>query len=307
MRASVLLGFALAAACLLATAPSAEGTRAVTAANALAVIRNGNVYAVAVDGTRMVRLNRTHIADHYASVSPDGRSVAYSVQRKGDVFELWTMRIDGSRRSRLTRQKADLHPVWSPDGRWIFFLRSSTEPISCRSIFRVGSDGRGVRRITRPRIGYEHLTPSVSRDERRVAYTEANSCEADNVSYAVRVADMSGHATRDLARLPGNKYYPTREYWSPTWSPDGKRLAFLSNGLSVANRDGSHLHTLSRLGTGSPFIGASPAWSPDGKWIAFAGGSHGEIYLVHPDGSGLHRLPRTAKASWVSWLSHMPG
>jgi TolB protein len=307
MRASVLLGFALAAACLLATAPSAEGTRAGTAANAVAVIRNGNIYAVAVDGSRVVRLSRTHIADRYASVSPDGRSVAYSVHRKGDVFELWTMRIDGSHRSRLTHQKDDGNPVWSPDGRWIFFLRSSTEPISCRSIFRVGSDGRGVRRITRPRFGHEHLTPSVSRDERRVAFTEANSCEAGNDSDALRVADMSGHATRDLARLPGNKYYPTREYWSPTWSPDGKRLAFFSNSrLSVAKRDGSHLHTLSRLGAGSPF-GASPAWSPDGKWIAFAGGSHGEIYLVHPDGSGLHRLPRTANAFSVSWLAHMPG
>jgi Tol biopolymer transport system component len=117
MRAYMVLGFAVAAGCVFFMAPSAEGTSAGSSADALAAIQNGNVYAISVNGTRIVRLSRTHIPDLYASVSPDGPSVAYSVRRKGSVFELWTMRIDGSRRSRLTQHKWDLHPVWSPNGK----------------------------------------------------------------------------------------------------------------------------------------------------------------------------------------------
>ena len=35
---------------------------------------------------------------------------------------------------------------------------------------------------------------------------------------------------------------------------------------------------------------ADHAWSPDGSWIVFQR-PHGQLYLVHPDGSGLHRVP----------------
>jgi Tol biopolymer transport system component len=306
MRAYMVLGFAVAAGCVFWMAPSAEGTSAGSSADALAVIENGNVYAIAVVGNRIVRLSRTHVPDD-ASVSPDGTTLAYSVQRKDSVSELWAMRIDGSRRSRLTQHNDDLRPVWSPNGRSIFFERllPSGFAAPCRSIFRVGRDGHGVRRVTHSRNFHDHIAPSVSPDEQRVAYTDVNLCESGNDSDALRVAYMTGQRTTDLRRLPGNKYYPTRQYWSPTWSPDSKRLAFLSSdGLDVANRDGSHLRLLSRIGSGTPYGGARPAWSPDGKWIAFAGGS---LYLVHPDGSGLHRLPRTANAFWVSWLPHMPG
>jgi Tol biopolymer transport system component len=61
--------------------------------------------------------------------------------------------------------------------------------------------------------------------------------------------------------------------FSPTWSPDGTRIAFVSdrdnpsgvNNLYVMNVDGSEL---TRLTTGDE-IDYGPAWSPDGKQIAF--------------------------------------
>ena len=77
---------------------------------------------------------------------------------------------------------------------------------------------------------------------------------------------------------------------SPAWSPDGRRIAFLSSGIRVVNADGSGLRRLTREGRGAP------AWSPDGRRIAFVSRRDGnlEIYVMNADGSGQRRLTRNA-------------
>ncbi len=90
----------------------------------------------------------------------------------------------------------------------------------------------------------------------------------------------------------------------PSYAPDGREVAFSTfwpgsqEVLAVSTVDG-RLRWLLRQGaergsaTQSP---VHPAWSPDGKWIAFAteiaSGVRSNIWLVHPDGSGLTQLTR---------------
>ncbi len=79
--------------------------------------------------------------------------------------------------------------------------------------------------------------------------------------------------------------------YSPSWSPDGDQIAFVSGGvLYVVNADGTGL---SQVAAASPGI-FEPAWSPDGTRIAFAkyrkGTSRLEIFVVNADGTGLKQI-----------------
>lgn len=80
----------------------------------------------------------------------------------------------------------------------------------------------------------------------------------------------------------------------PAWSPDGARLAFVSNrtgdrDIWVMNADGTHLENITRTPAADEW---TPAWSPDGSSIAFASNRDGnwELYIAQADGSGVQRI-----------------
>jgi Tol biopolymer transport system component len=104
----------------------------------------------------------------------------------------------------------------------------------------------------------------------------------------VWVADAGGGNRRHI--VPRFAEYIT--YATPTWSPDGRRLAYIrvDNGhetseLWIVRADGRALHGLSIV-----HAAQSPAWSPDGRWIAYAG--DGGLSEVLADGSGKRLLLR---------------
>jgi Tol biopolymer transport system component len=79
----------------------------------------------------------------------------------------------------------------------------------------------------------------------------------------------------------------------PTWSPDGKRIAFMTCGrhmplqVSVINADGSGLTVLNTPAR----IAGLPAWSPDGKQLAFASGDEApSVYVADPSGNGARQV-----------------
>jgi Tol biopolymer transport system component len=89
-------------------------------------------------------------------------------------------------------------------------------------------------------------------------------------------------------------------YASPTWSPDGRRIAYIrvdsgheTSELWVVDRDGKRLHGLAGV-----HAAASPTWSPDGRWIAYAG--DGGLSEASPDGER-RRLLLAGEAWFPAW------
>jgi TolB protein len=276
----------------------------------LVFARGGDLYRMAIDGSDTARLTATKAVEADPAVSADGLQLAFTRGTKAGADEVWVSdsRGVGQRkivpaRPRSVRYASSGNPAWARDGRWIYLDRAAQGPNEiCGWIYRVGPDGRGLRRVTR---GVElDSSPAPSPDGSRVAFS-TGECSPGLECCFLSVVNGQGKPTADLKRLPSTR----GAQFSPTWSPDGARLAFEvgnpddgRSGIYVVDRDGSHLTRVTRPGLNAE----EPTWSPDGEWIAFVAWRSAtpryDLYVVHPDGSGVQRLTTTkADESAPAW------
>lgn len=94
--------------------------------------------------------------------SPDGRHIVYQryldpgrIEHAGDrLGDILVVGRDGTDRRRLTSAKRDMYPTFSPDGRWVAFIRHNPKGLTS-NVFAIRSDGSGkARRITNDRQVY---------------------------------------------------------------------------------------------------------------------------------------------------------
>jgi Tol biopolymer transport system component len=300
-------GALLLAALTSVLAVGAGGSTTARPVRAVVVERGGDLYAIAIDGSRTVRLTKTRAAESTPAVSPDGKRIAFSNGNLG------TIRVDGSGRRRVTRNLLGHSPAWAPDGRTIFFARSFPTRFgaSCGSIYRVSASGGRARRVTNslasPSSPHSHNDPAVAPDGRRIAFSDWNGCEGGTVQPRLRVVDLDGRPTPDLGLLPRNGYHPDPERSTPAWSPDGRRIVYRKKSdLTIANSDGSDER---RIASGGGLLHYDrPSWSRDGQWIAFTRGNSRGFFIVRPDGTGLRRLGarQSGRYSVGGWLASLP-
>lgn len=210
-----------------------------------------------VKGLDMLRLNGS-----FPCFSPDGKLIA--LNQDFDESGVKILKSDGSKRWNLLKGRTAFGNCWSPAENNVIF--TSLGPIfeSVKATVQIA------------RISF-HLPPGEDSEEMAV----------------VDVKILTKEET-------GNNAFPS-------CSPDGKFVVFRSGRSGHKNLyivdavDGEFGGGGIRQLTHGACIDTMPSWSPDGKLIAFSSNRHNpdnvaafSIYVIHPDGTGLKRIPVAA-------------
>ena len=229
-------------------------------------------------------------------VSPKGRRIAFwalpvDAARKSYSSanrDIWTVSADGTNPVRVTTAAAnDWNPVWSPDGRWLYFLsnRSGSMNLWRTAIDEAsGATSGQPQPLTVPSPYIRHF--SMSADGRLGAYA---TWQVTNNVARVAVDARSASVQGPMDPLTSGP----REFGPLDVSPDGQQLVFTTSqrqqeDLYLMAANGSGLHQL----TNDPARDRWPRWLPDGRHIIFYSdrGVFFDIWTIDRDGSGLRQL-----------------
>jgi len=238
-------------------------------------------------------------SDGEPSWSADGRKLAFDREVADPAMQhlirtdIYSVNADGTGLTLLT---TDGHsPAWSPDGHEIAFIRGGR----AGDLYVMRADGTQLRPIVAG-ANTEVEKADWSPDGGTIAFAIQNPAEGHGREFNIHLVNPDGTNDRTLlSSQPGLAF----ENSAPSWSPDGRRIAFTRRHIPfpcclepadvwVMNADGSGLQDLTPNTPDSDEVGAT--WSPDGSKILFNGNR-----LMNPDGTNQTTLPPGALGdSW---------
>lgn len=291
-------------------------------------------------GTLLDTLRRTETPT-MASISPDGKTVAWSV-RKGEAYEIHVSGISDPAKDFIIRPAGGGNacssdaPAWSPDGKSLAYASDCTSDESRQPEIFVWSKQTGEsQQIT-------HITGTIddiawSPDGRQIGFLYVeNATRAAGALDAMKpwngvigedgvevqrisVANLSDKSVQQVT--PANLHI-----YEFSWAPDSRHLAYVGanppgeNNWWVAQLYTQEIHdaphSIVNTRNVSGFLHglqiAAPRFSPDGKQIAFIGGlmsdqgsTGGDVYLIPSNGGEPRDITsgRAASVAFLHWLS----
>ena len=232
--------------------------------------------------------------------SPNQKRIAYWSRgdRYGQREHIWTIPAGGGEAVAVTDgSSSDLNPVWSPDGKYLYFSSSRG---GSSNIWRVAIDENTGATIGQPEavtaMGattlVNHLSFSRSGQLAYSAQTEIRNLRS------VSFSPTQGAVGKPVSITEGSM-----QLWFPDVSPDGEWLTAYSMGqqrhIFVMRIDGTEQRDL----TPDNFRHSWPRWSPDGQRIAFTSRRTGdyELWVINRDGSGLRQLTQSSGGHYSPW------
>jgi Tol biopolymer transport system component len=254
---------------------------------------------------RVVHLTTMRGSEWTPALSPDGEQVAFSWDGESSAAgvtpdaDIWIKLVGGSEARRVTTGPAnDIFPSWSPDGRQIAFLRSTTRytwpgtssPQMNGRIHLVSPLGGADRRLSDFPAAFSQL--AWSPDGRYLAARRAVLEDDPRETGGLYLVPVSGGEPRAITKPP----QPAFDNY-PAFSPDGRRLAYASCGdhrnpippcdvsvvdLDVDFRPQAPPRRLPRRQKGM-IIGL--VWTRDGRSLVYsAGAGADQLWRVGADG-----------------------
>jgi Tol biopolymer transport system component len=154
--------------------------------------------------------------------SPDGKTLAFCGERAGE-FDIYSIPAAGGRETRLTTAPGlDDGPEFAPDGRSIYFNSVRTGTMQ---IWRMNTDGSQQEQLTADE--FNNWFPHPSPDGRRVvflSYDKDVSGHPENKDVTLRMMSLATRKVDVLGRFLGGQGTIN----VPCWSPDGRRIAFVT-------------------------------------------------------------------------------
>jgi TolB protein len=198
---------------------------------------------------------------------------------------------------------SDFYPTWSPDAKSIIY--SASLPTLGSIIYRMNANGTGIVPLTDGTAW--NIATSWSKDN-RIAFASSRHAKDPTAtsgdSLDVYVMDASGN---NVTRLTTNSRYDGL----PSWSPDARRIAFVSSrdskadtstvDIYVMNADGSNVR---RLTTRDFYAIPRLGWSPDGRTVVFAAtpnASAVDLFVVRVEDRQLTQLTFDGNSSMPAW------
>ena len=199
--------------------------------------------------------------DTNPAFSPDGESIAYSSDHNGN-FEIYLRSIapDGRGIQLTTDDQQNFDPAWSPDGKRIAYYSMKRH-----GIFVISTLGGVAKQLTE--FGSH---PVWSPDGQWLAFQGVSAPDLDALpmgSSTLWIVNSQGGEPRQLTQANN----PPGTHYAPSWSPDGRRVAFINFNTvspqvwSIAV-SGDGLQSITKHGTGDK---SWPIYAPDGNSIYY--------------------------------------